>query len=265
MFCLFVAVMLLAGCKLTTPQAPTDRVVKTCEHEANSVAAPATADRPNFRVSCNVSLGGNETVSKRLIFEGDAGSGVTFDCNGAVIDITQNQFVSNSTDIIEIKSLKRVDEMQNITWDRPRDIMLRNCKVIGAIRIYGMEKNSNHEDIRALSRTEGYVSEIRARAPTRITLDRVEIEGLGRTPLYLATGVSYVTVVNSTITGVATSVGVYLESESHHNTFRNNRFSVTSRAWDGLRRREEIAIDAAFVEKHLGELARSMDVSRYVL
>ncbi len=41
--------------------------------------------------------------------------------------------------------------------------------------------------------------------------------------------------------------------------FEDLSFNAPDRAGD------EIAIDAAFVEKHLGELSRSLDVSRYVL
>lgn len=248
---LLATVVVLAGCHPGAPTQPDDYAEKACDHDPESVTAAATAEQTQFRVSCNVALTGNETVTKRLIFEGDAGSGVTFDCNGAAIDITANQFVENDTDMIEIRSVRRSDDGGNVTWERPRDITLRNCNITGAVRIYGMGKNTNRDNVRDLSRTADFVREVRANAPTRITLDRLLIVGLGRTPLYLSTGVSYVTLVESTVTGSATSVGVYLDSESYNNTFRNNRFSVTSRDWNGLRRREEIAVDGSSYNKFI--------------
>jgi Right handed beta helix region len=247
----------LGGCKPGTPQQPPPREHKDCAHDPASVAAVAAPGATDFLVSCNVTLNGDERITKRIIFEGDAGSGVTFDCNGAAIDI-RTEAVRNDSDMIEIRSVSRTDEAGNVTWERPRDITLRNCKIFGAVRIYGMGKNSNWASVRDLSRTDGYVQKVRTIAPTRITLENLRIEGFGRTPLYLSTGVSDVTLVGSTITGVAESAGVYLDSESYRNTFRNNRFSVTSRDWVGLRKREEIAIDGSsynrFINNHFSTL-----------
>lgn len=247
----------VSACRPGAPRPPPPPELKDCTHDSEEVAAEAVAGDTDFFVSCNVTLVGDETITKRLIFQGDAGSGVTFDCNGATIDIRIDA-IDNGSDMIEIKSDYRTDDDGTEIWERPRDIILRNCNVIGAIRIYGMGKNANRDSIRDLSRTNGYVRKVRARAPTRITLDNLRIEGLGRTPLYLSAGVTDVTLVDSTVTGVASSVGVYLDAESSRNTFRNNRFSVTSRDWNGLRKREEIAVDGSsynkFINNHFSTL-----------
>lgn len=254
---LLSVVVALSACKLGTPREPPVRETKDCVHDPATVAAPATAEDRDFFVRCNVTLEGTETITKRLIFRGDEGSGVTFDCNGATVDI-RTDAVDNNSDMVEIRSRARTDDAGTETWERARDIVLRNCNIVGAVRIYGMGKNANRDNIRDLSRTDGYVQKVRARAPTRITLDNLTIEGLGRTPLYLSSGVTDVTLMNSTVTGVASSVGVYLDAESYHNTFRNNRFSVTSRDWGGLRKREEIAVDGSsynrFINNHFSTL-----------
>jgi hypothetical protein len=128
--------------------------------------------------------------------------------------------------MIEIRSLLRTDEDGTVTWERPRDVSLRNCNIVGSPSTTSGSKawGGRHCIYR----------------------------------LYLSTGVTDVTLVDSTVTGTASSVGVYLDAESYHNTFRNNRFSVTSSDWGGLRKREEIAVDGSsynrFINNHFSTL-----------
>ncbi|MCP4819446.1 MAG: ATP-dependent protease ATPase subunit HslU [Shimia sp.] len=72
--------------------------------------------------------------------------------------------------------------------------------------------------------------------------------------------------------GIATLAKIAAEvNESVENIGARRLYTVIERVFEDLsftapdRSGEEIVIDAAFVEKHLGELARSTDVSRYVL
>ena len=72
--------------------------------------------------------------------------------------------------------------------------------------------------------------------------------------------------------GIATLAKIAAEvNESVENIGARRLYTVIERVFEDLsftapdRSGDEIVIDAAFVEKHLGELARSTDVSRYVL
>ena len=72
--------------------------------------------------------------------------------------------------------------------------------------------------------------------------------------------------------GIATLAKIAAEvNESVENIGARRLYTVIERVFEDLsftapdRSGDEIAIDAAFVEEHLGELARSTDVSRYVL
>src|SRR5690606_38345457 len=103
---LLLSVVALSACKLGTPREPSVRETKDCVHDPATVAAPATAEDRDFFVRCNVTLEGTETITKRLIFRGDEGSGVTFDCNGATVDI-RTDAVDNNFDMVEIRSRAR--------------------------------------------------------------------------------------------------------------------------------------------------------------
>ncbi len=78
--------------------------------------------------------------------------------------------------------------------------------------------------------------------------------------------------VTFTDDGIAALAKIAAEvNESVENIGARRLYTVIERVFEDLsfnapdRAGEEIAVDAAFVEKHLGELSRSMDVSRYVL
>ena len=70
--------------------------------------------------------------------------------------------------------------------------------------------------VRASSRREGHTARAPAAAPTRITISNVWIEAEGRIPVYLAPGVTHVTVEACVITGRSRSValvGLFLHVE----------------------------------------------------
>ena len=78
--------------------------------------------------------------------------------------------------------------------------------------------------------------------------------------------------VTFTEDGIAALAKIAAEvNEAVENIGARRLYTVMERVFEDLsfnapdRTGEEIAVDAAFVEKHLGELSRSMDISRYVL
>lgn len=85
---------------------------------------------------------------------------------------------------------------------------------------------------------EGHTARAQAAAPTAVTISGVEIEAVHPIPLYLAPGVTGVTVENSLFTGWSCSTVVYLDCESARNVLRGNTFSTRPS-------REVIAIDGS--------------------
>lgn len=101
-----------------------------------------------------------------------------------------------------------------------------------------MGRNGEASEVRKSSRREGHTRRAQAAAPTRITIRNVEIEAAGRIPIYLAPGVTEVTVENCKITGWSSSVAIYLDAESGRNEIRDNVFDVKIS-------REVIAVDGS--------------------
>lgn len=153
--------------------------------------------------------------------------------NGTIIDCHGGWFNDGKPTELIIRSVRKGSE-----WDRPSDIIISNCRLRGSIRIMGMGRNGEARDVKESSIREGHTARAQAAAPTRILISGVEIEADHRIPLYLSPGVMYVTIENSTITGWTSSVGLYLDAESGHNTIQNNTFVLRPG-------REVIAIDGS--------------------
>lgn len=212
------------------------------------VLAPATSAQSYVRLGCDLSLRATDVVTKRLVMIGSSASNVTVDCNGAVLDGGPST-VNFGRDMVEIHSEKVGPD----SWQRPRDVTVRDCRIVGSVRIWGMAKNGEGADLRASSRQEGHVSRARSNAPTRITLEDLTITGVSRIPLYIAPGVTYTTLLNSEIRGDSASVALYLDAESSQNTFRNNYIHPTTT-------RELIAVDGSsynrFIDNWFSSLSR---------
>ncbi|HQL51776.1 MAG TPA: right-handed parallel beta-helix repeat-containing protein, partial [Kiritimatiellia bacterium] len=136
-------------------------------------------------------------------------------------------------------------------WERPADITIRNAKLRGAIRITGMGRNGQGAAVRASSRTEGHTARAQAAAPTRVTISNVWIEADGRIPIYLAPGVTHVTVEACVITGRSRSVAFYFDAESGRNTLRGNTFAARVA-------REAVAVDGSAGNRIVGNVFTSM-------
>jgi parallel beta-helix repeat protein len=102
----------------------------------------------------------------------------------------------------------------------------------------GMGRNGQAPEVRESSHKEGHTQRAQAAAPTGILISGVEIEAARGIPIYLAPGVTRVTIENSKLTGWSSSVGIYLDAESANNVIRNNTFSLRAG-------REVIAVDGS--------------------
>lgn len=122
---------------------------------------------------------------------------------------------------------------------RSSHVTVRNCTILGDIRVWGKARNGEDPGLRDSSRSADHVSRARASAPTGVTIEDSRIIASHGIPLYIGPGSTFTTVRNVTIEGRSASVMVYLGAESH-GTIINN---VTIDAREAGR--EAIAIDAS--------------------
>ena len=167
-----------------------------------------------------------EPTYETLFIEGAAAS-------NQVIDL-QGQWL-NSGKLTEV--LIRSVPQENGS-SRPQNITIRNGKLRGSIRIMGLGRNGEAEAVRASSISEGHTARAQAAAPTLITIENLLIEAVYRIPLYIAPGVTGVTVRNCTFSGCSVSTVVYLCAESAQNTIKGNTFQTKVG-------REVIAVDGS--------------------
>jgi len=163
---------------------------------------------------------------ERVVLAGRAASGTVIDCGGGWYND------GKPTELV-IRSEKTA-----AGWERPEGIEIRNCRIRGAIRVLGMGRNGEAEEVRLSSHEEGHTQRAQEAAPTRIRISGVEIEAVHRIPLYMAPGVTGVTFENSSITGWGASTAVYLDCESAGNVIAGNTFAMRPA-------REVIAVDGS--------------------
>jgi parallel beta-helix repeat protein len=204
----------------------------TCsDQKVNEVLAPARELGPKtVSIDCNLNLSSSDVVWKRMIFSGSDATGLTVNCNGATLHggkDTQNY----NKDMIEVKSKKI-----GTRWERPENITIKNCNIIGSVRVWGMGKNGEAYDVKESSRREKkksraylHVTRVRNNAPKNIVFDNVTITGVGRNPLYFAPGVTYSKLINSEMKGKSDRVAIYLDAESAYNTIKNNYIHVVTK------------------------------------
>lgn len=164
--------------------------------------------------------------AERILLSGSAASHQVIDCKGGWLN------AGKATELV-IQSRQSPDG-----WDRPEGITIHNCRIRGGIRIIGMGRNGQGSLVRVSSRQRGHTERAQAAAPRQILISNVEIEADGRIPLYLAPGVTGVTVVNSKFTGWSYSTAIYLDAESASNIIRSNLFTLRTL-------REVIAVDGS--------------------
>jgi len=195
-------------------------------------AVMQVTDAP-LSLTCTVILQSGQRITRPLRLEGTQARGLTIDCNGGAIG-REGRLVSTSQPTVAIWSSKQTDG----TWRRPESIAIRNCHIIGNLRIWGMGSDGNYDDLRTSSRQQGHVARTQAAAPRRITLDNLTITGRGSIPLYIGPGVTEVSLKNSTVNGTTTATAIYLDAESANNRIENNRILTRTG-------REKIAVDGS--------------------
>jgi hypothetical protein len=185
-------------------------------------------------VACKIDLKRDDLVMTDLAFLGAQASGASLDCHGGIIGIPGRP-PKGAPPTIQIKSVRDDDGK----WSVPRDITIRNCKIYGSIRIMGLGPNGESENVRQSSLNRNHTEFAQAVAPTGIVLDNLTIVADGPMPVYIAPGVTKVTLSHSVISGNTKGSGVYLDAETAYNVISGNRFNVVTRD------REVLAVDGS--------------------
>lgn len=201
---------------------------------AELLAAPTPGD-DGVALTCSLRLQPGDRVRRRIRLEGSAASGVDLDCNGATLGRTDPapKFYEFA---VEIRS-RRADPSVEV-WDRPSGVTLRNCAILGNVRIWGMGLNGQGEAVKRSSHALGHTERAQAAAPTQVRILDSRITALGSIPLYLGPGVTGFTLSGSTLSGTSSAVALYLDAESAGNTITGNVFSVETG-------REMVALDGS--------------------
>jgi hypothetical protein len=214
----------------------------TC-NEAKRVEALSVAEA-SMVIDCDLTLQPGDTVTRQLVFEGKASSDVTLDCNGGKISVS-------SGDAVVIRSSG--DDWQAMAADRPTNITIRNCRLDGGIRIYGLGINGQAERLRQSSLSLGHIQRAQRAAPSGIRLERLTLTPQGRIPLYIAPGVTDVSITASVFKGSLGAPAIYLDAESARNIIRDNVFRMAGG------RREVIAVDSSAYNTIVGNVFRRFD------
>jgi parallel beta-helix repeat protein len=160
--------------------------------------------------------------------------------NGRVIDLQGGWLNEGKLTEMMIRS----KDMEK-GWDVPERITIRNGRIRGSIRIFGLGVNGEAAKVRESSHRAGHTARAQVAAPHSIVLEDLEIEADHRIPLYLGPGVTGVTVRNCAFTGWSASTTVYLDAESGGNRIKGCTFEVRSG-------REVMAVDGSATNTIIG-------------
>lgn len=185
-------------------------------------------------VACKIELTRDDLVMTDLAFLGEEASGASLDCHGGIIGISGRP-PKGAPPTIQISSVRGEDGK----WSVPHDITIRNCKIYGSIRIMGLGPNGEAENVRQSSLNRNHTEFAQASAPSGIVLDNLTVVADGPAPIYLAPGVTKVTLSHSVINGNTRGSGLYLDAETGYNVISGNRFDVQTR------NREVLAVDGS--------------------
>lgn len=194
------------------------------------------SDQP-YRLLCRADLAGRD-IRRRVLIQGAEASGAGLDCGGG--RIAPSGEITTRTPTVAVWSRREGEG-----WSRPTDVTVRNCVVLGAVRIWGMGAGGSMRDLLASSRTPDHTVAAQSAAPLRTTLDRVRFEAAGTIPLYVGPGVTRTTVVRSSFRGRSTSTAVYLDAESAGAVIQDNDFDIRTG-------REQIAVDGSAANRIVG-------------
>lgn len=198
--------------------------------KVNELLEPATEAKKAVKLNCSMIFSSAHVITKQVIFEGKAANGAVLECKGSTI--------RNEGDALVIRS--KVVTTNNVrTYERPEGVTIKNCKIEGGVRVYGMAKNGEGEFLRESSRQDGaHTKRAQNNAPKNIMLEKVSIKSSNRIALYVSPGVTYLTLQKSSISGTS-PMAVYLDAESGYNSFLNNSINTVTE------KRELFAIDGS--------------------
>jgi hypothetical protein len=159
--------------------------------------------------------------------------------SGTVIDCKGKEF--NDGKLTEIRVSSSIE-----------DVSIKNCKLKGSIRIYGLGLNGEATKVKESSHKEGHTKRAQEAAPSKVLISNMTIEGVQRVPVYIAPGVTKVTIENCKFIGNTNSTVIYLDAESAYNVIQNNSFNVNGNfTFRQFRIREVIAVDGSSHNKIL--------------
>lgn len=221
---------------LWLPPTPPAEAAPACDaSQRQALLAPAGPGDDTATLTCSTELAPDDRVTRRIILEGSRGSGVELDCHGAAIGDPSSPAPFPHF-AVEIRSGQ--GRSAEARWDAPSGITLRNCRIFGHVRVWGMGINGQGEAVKASSHSLGHTERAQAAAPRDVRILDSTIIGLGSIPLYLGPGVTGFTLQHTRITGTSSSVGLYLDAESARNSIVDNDFDVQAG-------RETIALDGS--------------------
>jgi hypothetical protein len=156
--------------------------------------------------------------------------------------------IAKSNTVIDCKGKEFNDgKVTEIRISSPiKDVTIKNCKIKGSIRVFGLGMNGEDEKVKESSHKTGHTERAQASAPSNIFITNVTIQGVNRIPVYLAPGVTKVSIENSRFIGTTDSSVIYLDAESAYNIIGNNTFNVEGNfTLRQFRIREVIAVDGS--------------------
>lgn len=200
---------------------------------SEQIAALTAPSSSPYTLTCSANLSSGQSILRPIVLEGPQGSHLRLDCNGGSIG-QPNSPVHASSPTVMIRSEKTTTGQ----WRPINNVILRNCHIFGAVRVWGMGADGRYDDLRLSSRQAGHTTRAQEAAPHNIRLEQVRITAHGTIPLYVGPGVTRLVLQNSTLDGRTTATAVYLDAESADNTIRNNRILTRTG-------REMIAVDGS--------------------
>ncbi|MCG5477713.1 right-handed parallel beta-helix repeat-containing protein [Sinorhizobium alkalisoli] len=219
----------------TPPTAPpVEDVVEKPACDADMQAKLKTPGTDAVTLACSLRLSSSDVITHPVVFEGSAASGSVLDCGGGLLDVSAGQSRKEKT-AIAVRSRKSAAG----AWDAPSSVTIRNCRIKGFVRLYGLGENANGETMKLSSRNRDHTAFAQASAPRNVRLENVTFDAPDGIPFYVGPGVTNAALVNSKVNGRSTAVAVYLDAESANNTISNNVFGLTTE------KRELIAIDGS--------------------
>lgn len=166
--------------------------------------------------------------------------------NGRVFDGKGKEFNNGKRTMIVFQSVQKDGK-----WLYPKDIVFKNWKINGALRVLGVGPSSDTTRVKESSRKLGHTKRMRDAAPRNIILQNLRISTDEKIPIVFGPGVHAVTLENSAVVGKSRSVAMYLDAESGDNIIRNNIFDLEAS-------REVIAVDGSARNIITGNIFSSM-------